>query len=104
MLVLLHLTQITLHGFMSESLSKTDAVTLKSRQSQAKMTETEAIQEVVNQATIQAATVVLMALGGVDVGPHLAPTANLRQQQWQRHGRPVLEKPLFNWSAQDRYV
>ena len=45
------------------------------------MAESEGIQEVVNQAAIQAATVVMMALRGVDVGPLLAPTANLRETQ-----------------------
>ena len=29
--------------------------------------------------------------------------ANHREPQRQRHGRPVLEKPLINWNVQARY-
>ena len=36
------------------------------------MAESEGIQKVVNQAAIQAATAVKMALRGTDVGPYLA--------------------------------
>ena len=35
------------------------------------MGESEAIQEVVNQAAVQVATAVMMALKGIDAGPHL---------------------------------
>ena len=42
------------------------------------MAESEGIQEILNQAALQVATVVMMALRGMDVGSHLAPTANLR--------------------------
>ena len=63
------------------------------------MAESEGIQEVV-----QATTVVMMALRGPDVGLHLAPVSNLSKPQWQRHGDLALEKPLFNWNVQDRYV
>ena len=38
----------------------------------------------------------------MDLGPKLAPTANLRKPQ--RQGGPVLENPFFNWNTQDRYV
>ena len=31
-------------------------------------------------------------------------TANQKEPQRQRHSRSVLEKPLFNWNAQGRYV
>ena len=68
------------------------------------MIETEGIQNVVNQAAIQAATAVMMTMRGPDVGPLLVPSANLREPQWWRHGRPALEKPLFNWNAQDKYM
>ena len=67
------------------------------------MAESDGIQEVVKQAAIQAA-VVIMLLRGVDAGPYLAPTAKLREPQQQRHGGLALEKPSFNWNAQDRYV
>ena len=45
------------------------------------MEEYKGIQEVVNQAVIQAATVVMMALHSMDVGLHLDQTANLTKSQ-----------------------
>ena len=68
------------------------------------MAESEGIQEVVNQAAIQAATTVMMALIGMGVGPNLAPTAKLREPQQQRCGGPALEKPSFNRNMQDSYT
>ena len=68
------------------------------------MGESEGIQEVVNQAAIQVATVVMMTLRGVAAGPYLAQAANLREPQQQRHGRLALIKPSFDWNVQDRYI
>ena len=68
------------------------------------MAESEGIQEVINQGAIQEATVVMMVLIGMNVGPHPAPTASLREPQWQRHSGLALEKPLFNWNVQERCV
>ena len=46
----------------------------------------------------------MMALRDVAAGPKLALTASPREAQRKRHVGPALEKPLFNWIAQDRYV
>ena len=67
------------------------------------MAEFEGIQTIVNQVVIQAATAVMMALIDADVGPHPATMVSLREPQRQRHDGPALEKPSFNWNAQDRY-
>ena len=68
------------------------------------MVESEGTQEAVNQVAFQAATAVMVTLRGMDAGSHLTPTANIREPQQQRHGRPATEKPWFNWNAQDKYV
>ena len=43
------------------------------------MAELERVQDVVNQAAVQAATTIMMALRAMDVKFHLAPTANMRE-------------------------
>ena len=69
-----------------------------------KMAESEDIRETVNQAAIWAATAVMMAFIDADVRSRLIPTASPRGPHKQRHERPALEKPSFNWSVQDRYA
>ena len=54
------------------------------------MAESEGVQEVVNQAAIQEATVVMMVLRSMHAGPYLASTANLGDPQWQRHSKLAL--------------
>ena len=68
------------------------------------MAKPEGSQKVVNKTAIHAATAAMMALRGMDVGPHLVSTANLRELQYQRHDGLALEKPSFNWNVQYRYV
>ena len=52
------------------------------------MAKSDSIQEVVNQAAIQVATVVMMTLRGVAAGPYLSQAANLRDPQQQRQTGP----------------
>ena len=66
------------------------------------MAESEGIQAIVNKVAIQAVTAIMMELRDTDVGPWSATTAIPRELQRQRHGRLALEKPSFNWNAQDR--
>ena len=68
------------------------------------MVESEGIQEIVIQVAIQAMMAVMMVLGDADFEPWLAPPASLRGPQRQRYDRPTLEKPSFNWNAQDKYI
>ena len=68
------------------------------------MAESEGIQDIVKQAAVQAVKAVVMALREADAGTQLANTAVPRESQRKRHDRLALEKPLFNWNAQDRYV
>ena len=68
------------------------------------MAESEGFQEVVNKAAMQAVTVLMVALRGMDVGQYLAPIANLREPQQQRHGWLALEKPSISWNVQDRFI
>ena len=67
------------------------------------MAISEGIKEMVNQAAIQTATAVMMAFGDTNTRPQTTPTVSHKELQRQGHGGPVLEKPLFNWDAQDRY-
>ena len=67
------------------------------------MAESEGIQAMVNQAAVQAAMMVMITLRDADLGPR--PPANTAiPREPQRHGRLALEKPSFNWNAQDKYV
>ena len=66
------------------------------------MVEAEAIQSVVTQGGIQAATA---AMREADAGQILGTnTASLREAHRQRHGRPALKQLPFNWNAPDKYV
>ena len=60
------------------------------------MAESEDIKMIINYVAIQAATAVMMAFRGVDVGPQPTHTAHKREPQIQRYNRPVLVKPSFN--------
>ena len=61
------------------------------------MAESQAMQSIINNAIVQAATAVMMAIRHADVGPRSAVnTANPREHQRQRYGGPALEKPSFD--------
>ena len=47
---------------------------------------------------------VMMAFQDTDTVFWPATIPNQCETQRQRHGGPILEKPKFNWDAQDRYV
>ena len=64
----------------------------------------EGIEEIVNQVGIQTATTVIIAFRDADAGLQPTTTAIHKQPQRQSHGRLMLEKPLFNWDAKDRYA
>ena len=53
---------------------------------------------------MQAVTAVMMALRDTDETSCPATTATLTEPQRQKHGRQALERPLFNWNAQDRFI
>ena len=66
------------------------------------MAESEATQKLIMQATIQAATAVLMALKEAATGPDSgASTTNEREVHKPRHVRPALGQPSFNQNAPD---
>ena len=66
------------------------------------MVDLENIKEVVNQAAVQAANVVMMMLRDTEAGSQLITVASHRWPKRQRHSRPILNKPAFNWDVQDR--
>ena len=68
------------------------------------MADSEIIKEIVNQAVMQAATVVMMAFRHTETGPQPAKMPNQPENQRQRNGGLVLEKPKFNWEMPDRYT
>ena len=68
------------------------------------MAHSGVIKERVNQAAVQAATVVMMAFRNTEIGPWPTTILNQWQTQRQRHGGPILEKPKFNFDTQDRYI
>ena len=68
------------------------------------MLESEGSQEILNQVLIQALTAARMLLWDADVALQLSPTECQRERQRQRHGWLALEKPSFNWNAQNMYV
>ena len=59
---------------------------------QNEMAESEAIQTMIKQVAIQAATALVMALRKVDAGPRSGTcTTCLREMHRQRHGRQALK-------------
>ena len=110
--MLLHSRQRTLHGVRNKSLklgkknhSKEADKYSQENQNQAEMAESEGIQAIANQAAIQTVTAVMMALRHADVGKRTtANTASPTEPLRWRHGGSVLEKPLFNQNAQERYM
>ena len=82
--------------------SQADKVTPKKKQTnralykntnQVVMTESEGIQEIVNQATVQSVRPIMMVLCDADVRSKIAPIAGLREPQRQMHSRLALKKP-----------
>ena len=63
------------------SHSEKQIVTGSKKFKNAEMEELKGIQEVVNQVAILEATGVMMALRGMDAGPHLAQIINLKEVQ-----------------------
>ena len=68
------------------------------------MAESEGIKGILNKVAIQVTTAVMMAFRNMDAGTQPTTTANYRELQRQMCSRPIVEKPLFNWDAKDRYV
>ena len=69
------------------------------------MAESDIIQTIVNQAAIQIATAVVMALQKVEAGLRSGGiTSNLRETHRQRPGRLVLKQPSSNWNVTNKYV
>ena len=66
------------------------------------MVEYEGTKEIVNQAAVQMATVVMMAFKDTDTVPQPTLKTSHREQQRQRHGGPVLEKPSFDMDTQTK--
>ena len=64
----------------------------------------ESIKEIVIQAAMQAATAVIMAFRDTETGPWPVRTPNQWENQRQRNGGLVLEKPRFVWDVSDSYV
>ena len=69
---------------------------------EAEMVESKGIHEIVNQATVQVVTKVVMVLRH-RCGTLTSFYSKPRRATVQRHGGPALEKPSFNWHAQERY-
>ena len=68
------------------------------------MAESEGIKKLVNQAAAQAAKTDMMALGDAKAWPWPNPVVSHREPWRQRHNRPILVSPVFNWGYQDRYT
>ena len=68
------------------------------------MAEFEGIEEMVNQASIQAATVVMIPFRDVNVGSQPVSTTSPRKPEGHRNSGLALERPLLNCNTQDRYV
>ena len=64
------------------------------------MAESKGIQEVVEQAAIQATTAVIMALKGMDIDPNTKHERTTVAEAWWTGPR----KPSFNLSTQDSCV
>ena len=68
------------------------------------MADSACIKEIVNQAAVHAATLVMMAFRDTQTGPQPATLQNQWKTQRQRNGGLALEKPRFNCDMLDRYV
>ena len=69
------------------------------------MAESEAINTAVTQVAFLAATMAVMTLREVDVGPTSgASMASVGEACRYRHDRPALRQPSFDCSGPDKYV
>ena len=68
------------------------------------MADSDSIKEMVHQVAMQAATVVMTAFRDTEPGLQTATTQYQWQNQRQRYGGLILEKPRFNCDMPDRYV
>ena len=60
------------------------------------MVDSESIKEIVNQAAMEAAAVVMMAFMDAEIGLLIVAMQNQLETQGQRNGGLVLQKPQFN--------
>ena len=68
------------------------------------MKESESIKEIVNQVSMQANTVVMMAFRDTETRLWPATTQNQLETQSKKNGRLILEKPRLKWDTLDGYV
>ena len=69
------------------------------------MANLDAIQSIFTQVAIQAVTAAAIEMRETDAGPLSGTnTAHLREVHRQRHGRPALKQPSFNWNAPGKWV
>ena len=69
------------------------------------MVDSEAIQTVVTQAAIQAATAAVMVMTEADAGPTSGTnTVGSGEACRQVHGRPALRQPSFNQNASNKQM
>ena len=68
------------------------------------MEDSGSIREIVNQAAVQAARVVVKAFRDIETESQPAPTQNQCEIQRQSNRGLILEKPRFNWDTLDRFV
>ena len=57
------------------------------------MADFKSIREIVNQVTVQAATVVMIVFRDTETGPQRATAPNQQERQRKRHRGPILERP-----------
>ena len=62
------------------------------------------IKEIVNLMAVQVAVVVMMVLRDTEAGSWPTASVSHRQAHRNRHTRPTLAKPAFNWGAKDGYI
>ena len=63
------------------------------------MAESECMKEIVNQAAIQVAAPVIIALRNAEAGPWPTTMASQRESQRQSQSGTIQKKTAFNWSA-----
>ena len=74
-------------------------------QNQARMEESEGVQSLVTQVEIQTVMALVMVMRETEAGLISGTnTVILREAHRQKHGRPAMKQPSFNWNVPDKYV